>query len=254
MRITALALVCLIVFAVVPAAAQESKTVEFKAADGTTVVADVHTSSKGKRAPLILLFHQGGADVRGEYERILPRLTEKGFNVIATDLRVGGTVFEGTNRTRANFPEPETDYCAAYPDMEAALKYAKDQGFSGKTIAWGSSYSAALVIKLAAEHEGKVDAVLAFSPASGGPMEKCSPSMYLSKVKVPLLALRPGSEMQRDTSKAQFEEMSKAGHKTYIAENGVHGSSMLDPARVEGDVSAHWKAVEGFLSGVLSSK
>ncbi|QQS43072.1 MAG: alpha/beta fold hydrolase [Acidobacteriota bacterium] len=253
MRITAFALVCLILFAAVPAAAQESKTVEFKAADGTTIVADVYVSSKGKKAPVILLFHQGGADVRGEYERILPRLTDKGFNVIAADLRVGGAVFEGTNRTRAKFAEPETDYCAAYPDLEATLKYAREQGFGGKTIAWGSSYSAALVIKLAAEHQGKVDAVLSFSPASGGPMENCSPSMYLSKVKVPLLALRPGSEMQRVTSKAQFEELRNAGHKTYIAENGVHGSSMLDPERVEGDVSAHWKAVEGFLSKVLEN-
>ncbi|REJ75675.1 MAG: hypothetical protein DWQ47_09415 [Acidobacteria bacterium] len=227
------------------------KEVTFEAADGVKVFADLHLSPKGKEAPVILLFHQGGADVRGEYERILPSLLAGGYNVIAADLRVGGTVFEGTNRTATALAVQQTDYCAAYPDLVATLEFAEKEGFKGKKIAWGSSYSAALVFRLAAENPGKLAGVLAFSPASGGPMEECRPQLYSENVKVPLLALRPASEMQRDVSKAQFEDFRKQGHQTYVSENGVHGSSMLDAQRVEGDVSEHWKTVKAFLKRVL---
>ena len=48
-----------------------------------------------------MLFHQGGGDVRGEYETIIPKLLKLGYNIIATDTRQGGTRF-GTNRTMEN--------------------------------------------------------------------------------------------------------------------------------------------------------
>ncbi len=37
------------------------------------------------------------------------------------------------------------------------------------------------------------------------------------------------------------------GFETYVAENGVHGSSMLNPSRVEGSVDETWSVVLSFL-------
>ena len=33
----------------------------------------------------------------------------------------------------------------------------------------------------------------------------------------------------------------------YVAEPSVHGASMLDPSRVDGDISKHWDAVLYFM-------
>jgi pimeloyl-ACP methyl ester carboxylesterase len=48
--------------------------------------------------------------------------------------------------------------------MEEALAWARSSGNNGKVLLWGSSYSAALVLVLAAEHHDEVGGVLGFSP------------------------------------------------------------------------------------------
>jgi len=115
----------------------------------------------------------------------------------------------------------------------------------------GSSFSAALVFQLAARHGDELNGILAFSPASGGPLAECRPDLFLSQIKIPALALRPASEMQRDASREQFASFRKNNIRTYVSVNGVHGSSMLDPARVGGSVEGHWQTVLGFLRKTL---
>lgn len=222
----------------------KSREVTFNSKDGIKLYADIYESKKGKSAPLIMLFHQGGGDVRGEYAPIIPKLLKQGYNVMATDVRQGGSRF-GTNRTMANIKQ-EFGYCDAYPDLEAALDFAKAQGFSGKKIAWGSSFTAALVFQLASKRGNDLAGILGFSPASGGPMTACKPSLYAKDVKIPALGIRPRREMR--TGIIQFTEFKKHGIQTYVAENGVHGSSMLVEARVKGDVEAHWKKVLAFIA------
>ncbi|HKI83279.1 MAG TPA: alpha/beta fold hydrolase, partial [Candidatus Krumholzibacteria bacterium] len=151
----------------------------FTAADGVTVYAEVHWLQDDHQGPLILLFHQAGASERGEYGPIIPRLLERGFSVLAVDQRSGGDRFGGTNRTVQNLSEQrEYSYCDAYPDLEAALAWAIEHDEHGPIIAWGSSYSAGLVFRLAAEHPEELSGVLAFSPASGPAMGDCSPEHY----------------------------------------------------------------------------
>ena len=207
----------------------KKEEVSFKSGDGVDLFADIFTSSKGKSSPLVLLFHQGGANVRAEYTYHIPKLLKRGYNVIAVDTRAGGTRLGGTNRTMENLAGKQFEYCDAYPDLEAALNYAKKNGFGGKTVAWGSSFSAALVFRLAKEHGDKLAGILAFSPASGGPMKDCRPDLYAGDVKIPVLAVRPGREMKSEASKAQMKAFKELGFTTYVAENGVHGSSMLNP-------------------------
>lgn len=229
-----------------------TEEVNFLASDGVSLHADVHTVATGWTAPLVLLFHQAGGDARGEYEAIVPRLLEAGYNVLAVDLRSGGTRFDGVNRTVEGLQGHDYGYCDAYPDLEAALDQAEKLGFSGPRIAWGSSYSAALALRLAADHGEDLDAVLAFSPASGGPMAACKAAPFIPKLTVPALALRPASEMERESAREQFKLFEEHGVRTYVAASGVHGSSMLDRDRVGTDVTKTWGVVLGFLAEVTS--
>lgn len=232
------------------AAAQE---VTWTTSDGVTLYGDVYEVESGKTSPLVLLFHQARGDARGEYARIIPRLLGAGYNVFAIDQRSGGSRFEGVNRTVAGLEGREYGYCEVYPDLEASLDHAKALGFTGPRVVWGSSYSAALVLRLAAERAADLAGVLAFSPASGGPIADCKADPYLPDLTLPALALRPEREMGLESTQEQFRLFAEHGVQTHIAANGVHGSSMLDESRVDGGVEATWSVVLGFLSEVTAN-
>ena len=228
------------------------RPVEIKAADGLSVHGDLYLVDANRQASLVILFHQAGSNARGEYAAIVPRLVAAGYSVLAVDQRSGGSHFGSENRTVAGLPEDERkqEYCAAWPDVVATVRYAVDAGFRGKRFVWGSSYSAGLAVKLGVEWEDTIDGVLAFSPAAGDFMGECDPTDDVAELTLPTLALRPASEMEHDDVRAQLEEFAAAGHRTFVAEGGVHGSSMLDPARCEGDVEPTWLAVLEFLKEV----
>lgn len=216
--------------------------------DSVQIFGDLYL--KDKSAETIVLFHQARANARGEYGPIIPELTAMGYNVLAIDQRSGGQLFGSYNRTVAQIPLNRFSYCDAYPEMEEALNYLNTHGFKEGKIVWGSSYSAALVIKLAAQHSDEVAGVLAFSPASGEPMEGCRPEEYFSTLKVPLLVLRPDSEMQYEFVKTQFDSVAHTGHQTYVAIGGKHGSSMLVSSRTNTNTEKTWEVVKVFLNSL----
>ncbi|MEZ4415807.1 MAG: alpha/beta hydrolase [Gemmatimonadota bacterium] len=196
--------------------------------------------------PFILLFHQGGASGPAEYAPLLPRLRALGYNLLVVDQRSGGELFGGRNRTAAAYAE-EPGYCEALPDLEVALEHARRVEPERRAILWGSSYSAALVIQLAARRTDDVAAVLAFSPATGEPMEGCRPEPWAENLDLPLLALRPRSEAEIPSVREQLDRLEAMGHRTFVADPGAHGSSMLVADRAHGDVAATWAVVEAFL-------
>ena len=219
------------------------------AEDGVVVFGD-HYRPSWPGAPTVLLFHQAGGDARGEYGNIARRLVKEGYEVIAWDARSGGDRFGQSNRTVTAQAATELPaYCAAYPDLEAALAYAKLYGSGAPIFAVGSSYSAALVIRLAAEHGKDLAGVAAFSPASGRAMADCDPTQWLAKVDgTPVLAFRPSSEMEHEMVKAQGQQMEEAGVEVFVSPDGVHGASMLEADRVEGDTEAAWARFLAFLA------
>jgi pimeloyl-ACP methyl ester carboxylesterase len=221
------------------------------AGSGAALFGDVHPSAEGAAGPVVLLFHQGGGDARGEYGAIIPRLVERGFNVVAFDLPGGGNRFGIENRTVASRPVSQPTYCDDYGDLEAALAWVASSRFTGPRILWGSSYSAALAIRLAAEHPERVAAVLAFSPAGSGPMEGCRPDPHLTRLAAPLLVLRPTAELGLPAVLAQSELVRQAGHEVYEAVGGTHGSSMLVADRATGDVEVTWTRVLSFVDAAL---
>lgn len=217
------------------------------AADGVRVHATWYRSPETVGKPVILLFHQGGASGVAEYAPIIPRLRERGFNLLLIDQRRGGERFGGINRTAASIDPEAVSYCDVLPDLEAALLFARQLEPDRRVILWGSSYSAALVFQLAAAYPDDVRGLLAFSPASGDPMGGCRPEPFAGQVQVPALVLRPKSEMGRGEVAAQMRIFEDQGHTTYVADPGAHGSSMLVPDRVNGYVEVTWEVVSAFL-------
>ncbi|MTI19455.1 hypothetical protein E1176_00325, partial [Fulvivirga sp. RKSG066] len=141
-----------------------TETIYFKAKDGLEVAADLYVIHP-KTAPFIVLFHQANWS-RGEYKEIAPKLNSLGYNCMAVDLRSGATINDVQNITKQNAVKgmKQTSYINSLPDMEAAIQYANKNFVEGKLVIWGSSYSAALSIKLAGDSLQPVDAILAFSP------------------------------------------------------------------------------------------
>ncbi len=220
------------------AKASASTVIKTKTSDGVTIHGEKYFSTLNDKSPLILLFHQAGSNGRGEYGELIPWLNKSGFRVIAWDQRNGGKRYGSENRTVNILPKgTPNSYCDAYPDLQAALDYTVKKGFADNVMVWGSSYSAALVVQLAAKNNSKVTGVASFSPASGGPMVDCRARHWLGKVKAPMLFMRPESEMARESSVEQKGILIKAGADFKVVENGVHGSSMLVDARTKHDMA-----------------
>lgn len=218
------------------------------AADGITVYGD-HYRAPQPAAKTLLLFHQGRSEARGEYAKIIERLRNEGFEILAWDARVGGDIFGSPNRTAAQLTSAEPSYCDAYRDVEAALEYAFLYGSGGPIYAIGSSYSAALVIRLAAEHGDRVAGVAAFSPATGR-MDECDVGTWLPRaLETPIAPFRPQSELEIESVAAQAELFREHGLDLFVSEGGVHGASMLDPERAKGNTDALWERLLGFLNG-----
>lgn len=212
-----------------------------KAADGVVVYGDLYEGPRGEKGPIVLLFHQAGSSA-AEYEPIAPRLVEAGFSCLAVDQRSGGDMF-GRNRTvdENRFRTPQL-YEAAYADMVAALDWAVQKGFD-PIVVWGSSYSASLCLRLAAERR-EVGAVLAFSPGEYF-NEKGVVAGWASRVRVPVFVASSPGEVEKASS--IFERIRSKGSSQFVPDEGVHGSSMLRKDKNPRGAEEVWRAVFSFL-------
>ena len=121
------------------AGALEPQQVTFKAADGVEVFADLYVN-RPRAAPVVMLFHQARSSARGEYPEIIEGLLPLHVHVLAVDLRSGGDLFGGVNRTAGGLDADSAyGYCDAYPDMIAARDYLRDESFSGLSSPGGAA-------------------------------------------------------------------------------------------------------------------
>lgn len=232
-----------------PAAPEE---VTFETEDGLTLYG-WHRRPAGEPRAVVLLFHQAGASGRGEYgDVIAPRLVEEGYATLAVDLRTGGDRFDGVNRTLWRIEGRSYGYCDAYRDLEAALEEARRLHPGVPVVALGSSFSAALVLRLGADHPDDLAAIVAFSPASGGAMEGCRATGTVDGLRVPALAVRPPRETGMPSVQEQLDAFREAGVETHVAEAGTHGASTLHPERVGTSTEATWEVVLRFLDRALA--
>lgn len=212
-----------------------------QAADGVVVYGDLYDGPQGAKGPIVLLFHQAGSSA-AEYEPIAPRLVAEGFTCLAIDQRSGGEMF-GRNRTVAEneFKTPQL-YEAAYPDMVAALDWAVQNGY-GPIVLWGSSYSASLCFRLAAERE-EVAAIVAFSPGEYFGEEGVVAG-WASRVRVPVFVASSPGEVEK--ASGIFERVTAEGSSQFVPDAGIHGSSMLRSDKNPAGADEAWRAVLSFL-------
>ncbi len=71
---------------------------------------------------------------------------------------------------------------------------------------------------------------------------------------MPARALRPQSEFEVESVQAQMKEFEAHGIQTYVANPGVHGSSMLNAERVGDSTEAAWTVVLEFLAATLRAE
>ena len=249
---TVVCFLCL-VFAAASVSAQEGqsknfKTISFPSADSLEITADLYMKHDDKSKPFIVLCHQAGWS-RGEYREIAPKLNSLGFNCLAIDQRSGKGINDVENETmkRASQAGKGTQFLDAEQDMIAAVKYAKKNYANGKLLIWGSSYSAALTLKIAGEHADMIDGALSFAPGEyferfGKPADFIQSSA--KKIKDPVFVTSAKNEYNKWN--AIFDAVDAEGKMKFVPETkGNHGSRALW-AKFD-DSKDYWKATETFL-------
>jgi pimeloyl-ACP methyl ester carboxylesterase len=224
--------------------AAAAQTVTIGTKDGNKIFAD-HVPVEHGRATIIL-FHQAGSSSY-EYADIAPRLNALGYSTLVVDQRSGGNLY-GPNRTVIKYGKSAPDYVDALPDLEAALNWARLQG--QPVILWGSSYSASLALRVAADNPTLVAAVLAFSPG-----EYFEDKRYVraaaARIAVPVFITQAMDARELAQSEPIFDALSSK-KKTLFKPSvgGVHGSSTLRTDRNPTGYSENWRAVLQFLKAL----
>ncbi len=222
--------------------ARPAREVTFAAEDGTEVFADLYTTNTDSRW-LVVLFHQAGSNA-AEYASLAPRVAALEFDVLAVDLRSGGRMWDADNRTAAKFSSPQP-YESSLPDMEAALDWAAAQGKHSRIVAWGSSYSASLTLKLVARPE--IAGMILSSPGEYFPNVSVA-GWAKAADRFPVL-ITASPEEAEDDGKAIFEAMppppGPAPHRLVHHEGGIHGASTVVPDRCEA-ADRYWSDVRGY--------
>jgi dienelactone hydrolase len=222
----------------------------FPSKDGLALRADLYAPHKDPKTPIIVLFHQAGWS-RGEYESIAPRLNRMGFNCLAMDQRSGNEVNGIVNETakRARASKLPMEYLDAKPDIESALLYARKQLTVGTVLAWGSSYSASLVLQVVGEQPLIADGVLAFAPGEYFPTRGLDwVAKSAAEIKVPVFITSAREEAKN--WKGIYDAIGTLRKTRYLPETeGHHGSSAL--WRKYEDSPGYWVAVTAFLVDFL---
>jgi len=215
-------------------------TVYFQSLDGLKITADLYHQKKG--LPVMVLCHQAGYS-RAEYQHTAVQFNKMGYNCLALDQRSGKAVNGVTNQTaeRARKKGLGTTYLDAEQDISAGVAYAHKM-YNKEIILLGSSYSASLVLKIAAENK-KVSQVISFSPGE----------YFGAKLKITPIIRNLSKPTFLTSSKNEAAKVKKlfnaipAQKKVQFtpSTSGVHGSRALwkaTPGHKE-----YWQALTSFL-------
>lgn len=223
------------------------QTVTLQAAD-KVAVHGVLSQATPHNDKVLLLFHQARAS-HHEYDSLIPRFNQLGYDTLAIDQRSGGDLFGGHNRTVQTLGR-STGYLAAAPDLDAALAWARSRHY-GTIVAVGSSYSSSLVILLAARHPAGLTAIASFSPGE----------YFDDTDRVKNAAAEVGVPFYITTDPAEAGNVSEVLSKAhgdnivhYRPKAGVHGASTLVAARDPAGHAANLASFERFLRDVAHGK
>lgn len=143
--------------------AQEEVTVP--SAEGATIYADHYPHEGDRSRGTVLLVHDETGNSR-DYAEIAPRLAALAFEAVAVDIRPGGQMDGGTNRTVAGLAAAPSFHDDGLQHVQAALAGAREALPDDPILHVGSGPSADMAIVAAAEDPEGIAAVLAVSPLS----------------------------------------------------------------------------------------
>lgn len=216
-------------------------TITFPSLDSLIITADLfHVADD---APVFVLCHQARYN-RTEHTETAKALMQRGYNCLATDQRSGGVLNDQENETanRATAKGLPTAYIDAEPDIIAAVNYMAEK-YKQPVILVGSSYSAALGLKVAKENPN-VKAVLSFSPG-----EYFGNQLALGKTIAGLNkpTFITSSKEEVPTAQPLVDVVSKDKVTHFIpASDGAHGSRVLWSQQSFSE--EYWTAVNAFLA------
>jgi len=220
----------------------------FESADGLKITADLYVSNP-ENSPFIILFHQARWS-RGEYQEIAPKLSKLGFNSMAIDQRSGGKVIGVINEThlRAVKQNLPTEFTNAEVDMNSAIDYVKTKfSKASKLIIWGSSYSSALVLKIAGDRKD-VDGTLSFAPGEYFP-SKGKNYITKSAINITKPVFITSAKNEKNEWWEIYNKIPSTGKAYFLPnESGQHGSRALWERFPEH--KNYWKAVTEFLKTI----
>ncbi len=135
----------------------------FPTQDGVLVHGKFYYSDAAE-TKMMILCHQARYS-KGEYQETAPKFNKLGYTCLAIDQRSGDKVNDDINKTAEhakNMGLP-CEFEDAETDIRAAVHYLFGK-YGKKITLMGSSYSAGLVLKVAATEKDKVEGVISFSP------------------------------------------------------------------------------------------
>lgn len=231
-----------------PEAPPAWREISFPSEDGLEITADLYLAHESDKTPFIVLFHQAGWS-RGEYREIAPKLNARGFNCMAVDQRSGKEVNGVVNETarRAAAKELGMTYVDAYDDLVAAITFARAHHAKGKVLAWGSSYSSALVLRLAGEQPELVDGVLSFAPGEYfGKLGKPADWITAAAARIEAPVFITSARKEQPNWQGIYDAIESKEKAFYLPETaGNHGSRAL--WEQFDDHAGYWSAVDEFL-------
>lgn len=211
--------------------------------DGVLIHGKLYESTV-QNSKVILLCHQAEYS-KGEYNETAPKLKKMGFTCLAIDQRSGEAVNGDVNLTARNAKDRElpTTYDDAEQDIRSALYYLYER-YERKIILLGSSYSAALVLKIAASEKDKVEMVVAFSPGEYLKDDKIV-NKSLQKTDMPIFITCSQEEIKTTTPLLDGVDNKKI---TFFkpTKEGKHGSKALWSSN--SNSKEYWNALTEFLN------
>lgn len=205
------------------------KKLEFKSKDGLLITADYYAVPNHKG--VILLCHRSHCN-RAEYRETAPKFNALGYSCLAIDQRSGMKVFGESNETKNRAKEQKlpTGYLDARPDIEAGIEYASSLNEGKPIILLGSSYSAALSLRIATDHN-QIESLILFSP--GEHLKGVQLAEELKPINIPVFAASAKKEIDETKDVLRFIDP-KLVTQFKPVEEGFHGSKIL------------WESVKGY--------
>lgn len=158
------------------------QTLQLTMSDGVELWADVYRVPEPQDVaaiggkPVLLCMHMTGRS-RGEYKRLAAEMMALGTHVMSVDLRCGGPgenvdrktgyqwgIMNETWKQAREMLGRQPTYIESYPDVVAAVAWARELFPYSRIALVGSSFSASLALVYGAQHPENIDAVAALSP------------------------------------------------------------------------------------------